>query len=1063
MISDIYDFLPMYSQVESDDFYNSIFSKQEFYNERINAVSDNYEIPSDEYEIEEKCMLLKQQKFIARFLSIYTPYNSLILKHQTGTGKTLSAISAIEQIRAAQLPDFKAYDGALFLARGNTLLDNIRGEILKYYKLCDNTNTDDIQSRKDILKFYMFGTFQSFVINEISKYDDDYIISKYSNKIIVIDEVHNIRLIKSADNQKNISVYASIHRLLHTVKNCKIILLSATLMKDSVKEIATILNLILPMSEQLPTGNVFLKEYFNSVDGFYRMKEQKVPTMRAVIKGRISYLDSEQSEVKLEYKGKKIKNLKYFNVIPNYMTDEQNAGYENAYSIDNKILDIDVLLNSELEDDDSIEYNSPDEEETNRGGQFSINSRQSSLFVFPDGSYGRVGFKKYILSPRIYQYKLSDELKKALYAPTKEGIINKIRKCSSKYADCFTTILKSQANNQSSFVYSELVEGSGAILFSLLLGLLGFEKYIPSPDNINTEKKRYAIITNNTTTIAGIKNTIKQFNTPLNKFGKIINVIIGSAVVSEGITFKNVQNCHILSPHWNYSDIEQAIGRGYRYGSHYDLIQAGVSPEYNVYQYVSIPKKIQSIDLTLYKLSEIKDVSIKGIDQLLKTSAVDCALFYGRNHTSGYDYERRCNYTNCDYKCEGINTNNSVILDKSTYQVYYSRASINRIQAIFQSIFRKQSFIYISNLNLQYKDNFTPFEIYKTVDICIAETKLFTDKYGLNKFLCVDYMFDMIFLNSDINSYNKLDAKYTEQPILTMSAKLEDVIGEFTLLQLPDFIQSIFSLTDTKQILEQIELIQPYIRELVFEACFISIITNSTVNTYVRDIIFDKYRYAIQEISKGLYISSLIYRAEGILRCLEITHGSKMIWKDCSDDMIAQYQASIQKITSTLKQQDYFGTYNADKFCIVMTNQDTKGNKINSGKVCSSWKTPILNHLIINVFNIQPTEQLAPLEYSQTIKELNKPENKKFYIEDIINNIYSNIAKCSYDPIKRDWTIIKYTLEEIQELSDDTYFKILFYSKIKKPKLCQIIRKYFQDNNQLIFDENCGSSKKKKI
>mgnify|MGYP000014339514 CR=1 FL=1 len=39
---------------------------------------------------------------------------------------------------------------------------------------------------------------------------------------------------------------------------------------------------------------------------------------------------------------------------------------------------------------------------------------------------------------------------------------------------------------------------------------------------------------------------------------------------SEGITLKNIRNIHIVTPSWNFSEIDQAIARGYRLFSHND-------------------------------------------------------------------------------------------------------------------------------------------------------------------------------------------------------------------------------------------------------------------------------------------------------------------------------------------------------------------------------------------------------------------------------------------------------------------------------------------------------------
>ena len=43
--------------------------------------------------------LFKHQKVLARFLSEYTPYNSLLVIHQVGTGKTCAAFAIAEANR----------------------------------------------------------------------------------------------------------------------------------------------------------------------------------------------------------------------------------------------------------------------------------------------------------------------------------------------------------------------------------------------------------------------------------------------------------------------------------------------------------------------------------------------------------------------------------------------------------------------------------------------------------------------------------------------------------------------------------------------------------------------------------------------------------------------------------------------------------------------------------------------------------------------------------------------------------------------------------------------------
>lgn len=64
---------------------------------------------------------------------------------------------------------------------------------------------------------------------------------------------------------------------------------------------------------------------------------------------------------------------------------------------------------------------------------------------------------------------------------------------------------------------------------------------------------------------------LKNFNSISNYDGKYINVLIGSSVLTESITIHRIRKLHILSPFWNYGQIEQSIGRAIRLMSHNGL------------------------------------------------------------------------------------------------------------------------------------------------------------------------------------------------------------------------------------------------------------------------------------------------------------------------------------------------------------------------------------------------------------------------------------------------------------------------------------------------------------
>ena len=121
-----------------------------------------------------------------------------------------------------------------------------------------------------------------------------------------------------------------------------------------------------------------------------------------------------------------------------------------------------------------------------------------------------------------------------------------------------------------------------------------------------------------------------------NMYGEIINVIIGSKIIVEGISLQNVQDIHILTPHWNFTVTEQALARAIRAFSHNKLEEKGNVVTVDIYLHTTIPSIVQkgeyipsiddSIDLKMYERSEDKDISIKRVEQVIKESSIDCLV-----------------------------------------------------------------------------------------------------------------------------------------------------------------------------------------------------------------------------------------------------------------------------------------------------------------------------------------------------------------------------------------------------------------------------------------------------
>ena len=95
----------LYPHLNDENFNEIIYTKKEFNdNKYVKKNDDDYEKNtlikiSDKYCNNKDFELDPHQLFVKNFLSMNTPYNSLLLYHGLGTGKTCSAITICEEMR----------------------------------------------------------------------------------------------------------------------------------------------------------------------------------------------------------------------------------------------------------------------------------------------------------------------------------------------------------------------------------------------------------------------------------------------------------------------------------------------------------------------------------------------------------------------------------------------------------------------------------------------------------------------------------------------------------------------------------------------------------------------------------------------------------------------------------------------------------------------------------------------------------------------------------------------------------------------------------------------------
>ena len=236
----------------------------------------------------------------------------------------------------------------------------------------------------------------------------------------------------------------------------------------------------------------------------------------------------------------------------------------------------------------------------------------------------------------------------------------------------------------------------GTNLLRYLLLANGFKRYNGYSSNGNS-----FIVMDDSVKPTKRESLLKIFNSPQNCNGDLIRIIIGSPVLSEGITLKCIKQIHILEPFWNMSKINQIMGRGIRNNSHASLPEDERFIE--IYKYASVYNNpnLFYIDLEKYKVSEAKDRGNKVIERVLKEISIDCQFTKERNIVTdaNAEYTDKCDYTTCAYKCMIHNEDN--IVDKSTYTRYikfFEKYDINYIKHAIRFLYKEYFMYTIDNI-----------------------------------------------------------------------------------------------------------------------------------------------------------------------------------------------------------------------------------------------------------------------------------------------------------------------------------------------------------------------------
>ena len=273
----------LYPSLNDPEFSAKIAQRREFADTKYDG-----EIKDIKKQSNELCHapfeLMPHQLFVRNFLSFQTPYNSLLLYHGLGSGKTCSAIGIAEEMRG-YMKQMGITKRIIIVASPN-VQDNFRLQLFDERRLEQlpdgtwNLNTcignsllneinptnlaglsrDKIvsQIKSLIQNYYVFmgnkGEFANYIRKAITvPADAGYspeeaatlrtrkIKAHFNNRLVILDEIHNIRI---SDANKTKMTLMLLNEIANKSYNMRMLLLSASPMYNSYQEIIWLVNLL---------------------------------------------------------------------------------------------------------------------------------------------------------------------------------------------------------------------------------------------------------------------------------------------------------------------------------------------------------------------------------------------------------------------------------------------------------------------------------------------------------------------------------------------------------------------------------------------------------------------------------------------------------------------------------------------------------------------------------------------------------------------------------------------------------------------------------------------------
>ena len=737
----------LYPDISDETFLKKLLAKREFRETKQTKITD--ETLKDNVCNVEEFEYTSAQKFASQFMSPNTPYNGMLLYHGVGVGKTCSAILTAESFLQLS-PKNKVYilaPPAIQAGFYRTIFDSNRltigedSEQQNEHEGCTGnrylelTQTLFEREKKDVVlrvtrlinKRYAIMGYVAFrnlvrdILNQIPstlsperKLQQKIVLLQkaFSGSLIIVDEAHNMRDVSDTDDETDQAddlgtgtatgtgagqsdsaagkkLVPMLREVLKLCEGNKLLLMSATPMYNTYKEIVSLLNLLLLVDKV--DDSELLRESdlkFEMKEGVEVLTQESENRIIQVANGHISFMRGENPKAfpaRLD-PAPEIRISKWPSFTPNGKTkipsEQQKLDVVELPLVDCK------LEGEPLE----VIRNMTETLIASKGvGIRTIDTLlQAGNCIFPgegmDSRVGSDGFQTWFATKAISgtfegtRLSILPQYVPAMPEEPYDWMIqgqDTLAKVSPKFNRILSTI---RSATGISFVYSRFVE-NGAIIFCLLLEANGYSPYgrsaplfskgplqgrqcskchrkesghpayNPAKDqgkdnhkfmpayyalltasDVNTPEKASLPLSPNNTGVINVARSISKYDGDTllekgNEDGHKIKVVVGSQVAGEGLDLRNIREVHILEGWFHLSKEEQIVGRGIRYCSHNALPRAKRNCTINLYVN-TFPSELdkETIDQYSYRTAMNKAVRVGNVSRALKRGAADCNL-----------------------------------------------------------------------------------------------------------------------------------------------------------------------------------------------------------------------------------------------------------------------------------------------------------------------------------------------------------------------------------------------------------------------------------------------------